>query len=56
MSSLPPKADIPQRRLDVCFVPKANSCNCNKKAVAGLYLLRFRPHESAVGAIDHDAE
>jgi hypothetical protein len=25
MSVLPPKADIPQRRLDVCFVPKADT-------------------------------
>jgi hypothetical protein len=26
MSALPPKADIPQRRLDVRFVPIADSC------------------------------
>jgi hypothetical protein len=24
MSALPPKADIPQHRLDVCFVPQAD--------------------------------
>jgi hypothetical protein len=27
MSALPPKADIPERQLDVRFVPKADSCS-----------------------------
>jgi hypothetical protein len=26
MSALPPKADIAGRQLDVCFVPRADSC------------------------------
>jgi hypothetical protein len=30
MSALPPKADIPKRRLDVRFVPKADSCAAAK--------------------------
>jgi hypothetical protein len=45
MSALLPKAEITAGQIDVRFVPKADCCN--KKAVAGLCLLRFRPHESA---------
>ena len=35
MSALPPKADIPQRRLDVRFVPKADPCTAAKSASFG---------------------
>jgi hypothetical protein len=42
-----PKADIPQRRLDVRFVPKADSCTAAKRPLAGPRFLCVRPHEPA---------
>jgi hypothetical protein len=35
MSALPPKADIAQRRPDVRFVPKADSCTAAKTRAGG---------------------
>jgi hypothetical protein len=42
MSALPPKADIPQRRLDVRFVPEADSCSAAINAALGQVLPDFR--------------
>jgi hypothetical protein len=34
MSALPPKADIPQRRLDVRFVPQTDSCTAANESLS----------------------
>jgi hypothetical protein len=39
MSALPPKADIAGRRLDVRFVPKADSCGAANLAYSRLVLV-----------------
>jgi hypothetical protein len=41
-SDLPPKADIAGRRLDVRFVPKADSCSAAINAALGQVLPDFR--------------
>ena len=44
MSAIPPKADIPPRRLDVCFGPKAAVSRCSTR-------VRI-PDELDAGAVD----
>ena len=42
MSALPPKADIPRRRLDVRFGPQADIPSASRRTVTGPALLALR--------------
>src|SRR6516165_6492494 len=57
MSALPPIADIPQRRLDVRFVPKADSCTAAKGVlldhpVSACHQTRRHCHTHRIGRLE----